>query len=367
MTVQQWQSQPLAPVAVSANIVRLVDAFKESEAAYALAERLVQTSFCPTAFKGKPGEAAAAMMAGSEIGLSPLAALGAFDVIEGRAAARAITLRAVVQARGHEIELQESTDTRCKMRGRRRGSEAWQSVLWTIDRAKTMGLTSKQNWQKQPQAMLIARATSELGRLIASDALLGLGGGYSSEELADGEYPAPVVTQAPAAAPEPRRTLAYRQPQAVVQEPAEAEVIDQETGEVTPPPAPRTLRRRPTQERSVEDQQTEIRDLKQELRDISDEAAPDEPQPTVKDPSKLTTAQRGKIMALFTKLELSDRDERLRYCGMVIGREIDSSNDLSKIEAHQIIENLEGMAGPIDAREALDADSIDVSSEPDED
>ncbi len=363
MTVQQWQPPQAAVPTISANIVRLVDAFEESNAAFQLAERLVSTSFCPKAFMGKPGEAAAAMMAGAEIGLSPLAALGAFDVIEGRAAPRAITLRAVAQSRGHELVLLESSDTKCKMKGRRAGSDEWQTVLWTIDRAKTMGLLGKQNWQKQPQAMLVARATSELGRLIASDALLGLGGGYSSEELADGDYPATPVVQVVQAPQEPRRTLAYNRPQSVPDEAVVAEVIDEGTGEVTT--RPRTLgRRRPTQERTVEQQQGEVRDLKAELQEISDEAAPDEPQQTVRDPSRLTTAQRGKIMALFTRLELTDRDERLRYCGMVIDREISSSAELSRHEAHLIIENLEGMAGPIDAREALDGDAIDVSDEP---
>ena len=40
------------------------------------------------------------------------------------------------------------------------------------------------NWKKQPGAMLVARATSEACRLVAADAILGIG--YSSEEIADG-------------------------------------------------------------------------------------------------------------------------------------------------------------------------------------
>ncbi|HEY5482799.1 MAG TPA: hypothetical protein VIK31_03170 [Propionibacteriaceae bacterium] len=374
MTIQQWQPPQAAVPTIPSSVVRLVDAFQESEAAFALAERLVQTSFCPTAFRGRPGEAAAAMMAGSEIGLSPLAALGAFDVIEGRAAARAITLRAVVQARGHEIVLVESSDTKCKMKGRRAGSEEWQTVLWTIDRAKLANLVNnpkKPQWTNWPAAMLVARCTSELARLIAADALLGLAGGYSSEEIADGfdDSSTVQVVQAPQ---EPRRTLAYSRPaqapvdaQEVVQD---AEVIDAETGEVTEPaPAQRrTLtRRRPTQEPDpVEEKQTEIRDLKAELQEIRDEAAPDASEP-VHDGSKLTTTQRGKILAMFTGLEITDRDERLQYMTKIVGHEVDSTNHLSKWDAHVIIEHLELIGDPIDARNQInDDDAIEVAEEP---
>jgi hypothetical protein len=155
-----------------------------AQAAYTVAEKLVQTSFVPAAFKDKPYEACAAILAGSEVGLSPLASLRSFDLINGTAAPRAMTLRAIVQSQGHEVVLEESTATRCRMRGRRRGETEWQRVTWSIDRAKDLRLTSKDNWKSQPQAMLVARATSEICRLIASDAILGIG--LSVEEVSDG-------------------------------------------------------------------------------------------------------------------------------------------------------------------------------------
>ena len=373
MTVQQWaQPQTPAPVSVSASIVRLVDAFQESEAAYALAERLVQTSFCPKAFVGKPGEAAAAMMAGAEVGLSPLAALRAFDVIEGRAAPQAITIRAVAQAHGHAMVLVESTDTKCKMKGRRAGSEEWQTVLWTIDRARTMGLLGKQNWQKQPASMLIARATSELGRLIASDALLGLGG-YSSEELADGDYPTTQVTvvqQAPAA---PVRTLAYRPAAQPAQEAVEVEP-DPETGEIVveaPAPvqaAPRTLGRRrpPEPEPSIEEQQETVRDLKQELQEIRDDSAPVETKSKPRG-EKLSNEQRARLMAQFTRLQIQDRGERLAYTGMVLEREVSSANDLTAGEASLLLTHLAQIDSPVDAAAAVSGDAIEAEIVEDED
>lgn len=154
---------------------------QEADLAYQMATKLAATSFVPQSLRGKPGDIAAAILAGSELGLKPMATLKSIDIIQGTPALRAHAMRAVVQQQGHDIELVESTDTLCRMRGRRKGSEAWQEVEWTIDRARLMGLLGKDQWKKNPKGMLVARATGELSRLIASDALHGMA--YVSEEL----------------------------------------------------------------------------------------------------------------------------------------------------------------------------------------
>jgi hypothetical protein len=181
--------QYVAPLAAvrdhqSDAVSRLAEWAQSATAASHVAEQLVRSSFVPESFRGKAHEATAAILAGLEVGLAPMAALRSFDVIQGQAAPRAVTLRAIVQSQGHEIELVESTASRCKMRGRRHGSQTWQEVTWTFDRARQLGLTTKSNWKSQPQAMLVARATSEIARLVASDAILGIA--YSIEEIADG-------------------------------------------------------------------------------------------------------------------------------------------------------------------------------------
>ena len=78
------QAAPVATVAADgmpAAAHALIDWARSADAAYSLADRLCATSFVPQQFKGKPVEAAAAMLAGSEVGLSPMASLRAFDVI----------------------------------------------------------------------------------------------------------------------------------------------------------------------------------------------------------------------------------------------------------------------------------------------
>jgi hypothetical protein len=124
----------------------------------------------------------------------------------------ALALRGLVQSRGHEVRKVESSDTRCVYEGRRAGSDGpFERSVWTIDRARAMGLTGKDNWKRQPEAMLIARASSEMCRLIAADVLLGVP--YSAEEIEDEATAAAVeaprrvqrarVQRLPAPPPEP--------------------------------------------------------------------------------------------------------------------------------------------------------------------
>jgi hypothetical protein len=90
-------------------------------------------------------------------------------------------MRGLLQSKGHEIELVESDDNHCIMRGRRKGADEWQTVVWDIPRAQRLGLLGKDQWKKQPKTMLINRATGEICRLVAADALHGMP--YAAEEL----------------------------------------------------------------------------------------------------------------------------------------------------------------------------------------
>ncbi|MFE1125858.1 hypothetical protein ACFW6R_04330 [Streptomyces albidoflavus] len=170
---------------------------QEARQAAAVAQSIARTSFAG-ALKGKPEEVTAVILAGSELGLKPMAALKSIDVIQGTPALRSHAMRGLVLAAGHEIELVDSSAEHCVMRGRRRGSETWQEVAWTIERAAQLGLTGKSEWKRQPQTMLVARATGELCRLIAADVLHGMP--YAAEEI-EGTAHAEVVNDRPAARP----------------------------------------------------------------------------------------------------------------------------------------------------------------------
>lgn len=169
---------------------------EDARQAASIATSLAQTSFVPVAFRGKIPETTAAILAGQELGLPPVAALRSMDVIQGTPALRAHAMRGLVQSHGHVVQLVESDERHCVMRGRRRGESEWQTATWTIERATKLGLTGKDQWRKQPQTMLEARATGTICRLIASDVLFAMP--YAAEELDGSELP----DGSPAAAPQ---------------------------------------------------------------------------------------------------------------------------------------------------------------------
>jgi len=187
----------------------------------------IATTSLAGAYRGKPDEVTAVILAGHELGIQPMTSLKSIDVIQGQPALRAHAMRGLLQAKGHEIELLESTAAYCKMRGRRKGADKWQEVEWDTDRARQLGLLGKDQWKKQPKTMLIARATGEICRLVAADALHGMP--YVAEELdgyAHGEAVQPKRAPLSVAA----LTAPTQEPAASLSEPSDVVDVDADDG-----------------------------------------------------------------------------------------------------------------------------------------
>jgi hypothetical protein len=172
-----------APSTLPPAAAALVEWAAVAESAHQLALQLCETSFVPAVYFQQPGLATAAMLAGSELGLSPIQALMSFDVIDGRPAPRALTLRALLEQQGHLFIVDTSTAKVAKGRAKRRGTSEWQHASYTWEQAERRGLTRKRNWQTQPEDMLVARLTGRLARLVAADSILGIP--YTADELED--------------------------------------------------------------------------------------------------------------------------------------------------------------------------------------
>lgn len=166
------------------DLVRATDQFAIIEPSWTLAERIAKTDFVPSALRGKPEAVLAAILTGNELGLPPMTAINKIHVIEGRPSLSAEVMRALVQAAGHEIWLEESNTTKATVGGRRRDTSNASYITWTIDDANRANLGGKQNWKRYPRAMLVARATGELCRFLFSDVLAGIS--YTVEEVEDG-------------------------------------------------------------------------------------------------------------------------------------------------------------------------------------
>jgi hypothetical protein len=173
---------------------------EQATAAAVYAEAICRTSMVPAAYKGKPEEATAAILAGAELGLSPMASLRAFHNISGTPTPSAMTIRAVVLAAGHQVEIVESTNERAVVRGLRKGSSEWQTSVWDVPRAEALAQWKSNAMYRTNRAqMLAARATAEVCRWIGADALTGMP--YAAEEVGDlpEREPAPAVRRLTAA------------------------------------------------------------------------------------------------------------------------------------------------------------------------
>lgn len=270
---------------------RLVAWHGAAVAAASLASALCRTSFVPKAFAGKPEETAAALLLGDELGLSPLAALRSIHVISGTPGLYARTMVALVQSHGHEVVPVDDTPAKVTVKGRRAGSDEWVTSTWTTERARRAGYTSNKKYETDPQAMLYARAASDVCRRIAADVLLGIP--YSVEEIE--------LEQ-----PEPTRRVSRSTTTVSRVKPApstEDEPSFDEPGQVAPTEATEPA------------------------------TAPEVP--------SITPAQSKRLHASFGSLGITERADRLAYVADVIGREVESSNDLDIAEAGMVIDRLE--------------------------
>src|SRR5262245_50876808 len=139
-----------------------------------LSARIAGTSFVPKALRGDPAEVLACILPGQELGLGPMQALRMINVIEGRPAASAELMRALVNRAGHRIDVVEAKQDSVTLAGVRSDTGSRATVTWTLKDAERAGLLKNPAWSKYPRSMLLARATSELCRAIFSDVNTGL-------------------------------------------------------------------------------------------------------------------------------------------------------------------------------------------------
>ena len=152
------------------------------EASWRLAQRIASTPFVPGALRGRPESVLAAVLYGAELNLGPMQSLASIHVIDGRPAAAPELMRALVARAGHRITVVENTDDAVTLDGQRADTGATARVTWSMADAQRAGLLGKGAWKTYPRAMLLARATSELARMLFADVIAGLS--YTPEKVA---------------------------------------------------------------------------------------------------------------------------------------------------------------------------------------
>lgn len=361
-----------------------------------LTRYIADSDFVPKSHRGKPGQVAAVILHGRELGLAPMSSLAGTHVIEGRPAISAEMMRSLVLAAGHKIAFPESTSARVIIKGRRLEDEEWTTVEWTIADAQRAGVAGKDVWKKYPRAMLVARATVELCRMIFADVIHGIRAVEELEDIIDAEVvESPAAPAAAAGRTTVRRTRAQQpaaEAQDVEQPPAQPQerrrpALPARGQQAAPQTADGDAAAAPQQSPSAPDadQQTLV-DAEESEASREDDAAdsgveevggeptsspptPDEDivdadvvddQPAEKPadelagrratggvrargpkPQMITAGQRGGLMGQFKRLGIDDRDERLIVTAFFAGVDkIESSNKLTFDQASTAMDRL---------------------------
>jgi hypothetical protein len=333
-----------------------------------LAAYIADTAFVPGPLRGNAPAVAATILYGREIGVAPITALQTMHVVNGRVGMAAELMRARVLAAGHEIEVVESTGAVCRMRGRRRGQERWAEVQWSKGDAQQAGL-SGDGWRKYPRAMLVARASAELCRLVFPDVTHGMAATEEIESDTTSTTPAPAtpprkVARAPRAAPapEPPREVPETpraSPPPEVPEPPPLPEPEHMPGEVPLPPFAEVVEEHgedhpaPVEVPTVlnpeavgDPNQTPIVQLPPRVEVIEadpllgPEADPRE-QGRLRGDGPATRPQTRHVMALLARLGIgSTRDERLYVGQALVGRRVSSFTELTVTDAGRMITTL---------------------------
>jgi hypothetical protein len=131
---------------------------------------------------GTPEAVLSTVLSGRELGLSAMASLRAFHIVEGKPTMAADALRALVLKSGKAktFRCTERTAQAATFTTTREGEEPME-LRYTIEEAQAAGLVKNgSGWTKNPSDMLVARASSKLARLVYPDVVAGL---YSPEEF----------------------------------------------------------------------------------------------------------------------------------------------------------------------------------------
>lgn len=127
------------------------------------------------------GEIVAALLAGAELGIPPMASLRNIHLIQGRVGLDASLQLGLLLRAGIRSQWLESTAERASLKLTRAGFEP-HTQTYVIADAKAAGLTGKDNWKAHPAAMLRARCVSAAVKAYAADVVSGV---YTPEELED--------------------------------------------------------------------------------------------------------------------------------------------------------------------------------------
>ena len=130
-------------------------------------------------------QGAVKLMAGRELGMTPIQSLNSFYFVAGRIAIMAQAMGACIKKSGkYDYEIIEHTEEICRIAFYKTGIEKEKigESEFTKKMAAAAGIINKDNWRNYPKNMLFCRALANGARWFCPDAIAGF---YSVEELQD--------------------------------------------------------------------------------------------------------------------------------------------------------------------------------------
>lgn len=149
------------------------------------AQLLADSNLLPKSFQKQPANVLMAIEFGNSLGLTPIMAMQEITVIQGKPTASANLIGALVRKAGHRLRVKVDSQQLVAVAQivRKDDPEFTYEARWDMDRAKRAGLTGKDNWKNYSEAMLKARAITEVAREACPEALMGVD--YTPEEIQD--------------------------------------------------------------------------------------------------------------------------------------------------------------------------------------
>lgn len=150
------------------------------------------SEFIPAGLRGNLPAIGACVATGRALGLDDMTALRSIHVIDGKATFSAELMVMLARKAGHSIVGDVAPD-KVTVTGKRGDNSDSMTVTWTLEQAskikrKGKALTEGDNWKNYPEAMLWARAVSQLCRMLFADCYAGAT--YTPEELGAGDVTA---------------------------------------------------------------------------------------------------------------------------------------------------------------------------------
>lgn len=174
-------------------------------------QAIANTEMVPRSLRGNPEAMLAAVLMGKELGLGPMQSMNMLDVIDGKPSLSAELMNARIRQAGHSLTATELSDKACTLLGRRGDNGDEMTYTFTDAMASRAGLTGKSNWKKYPEAMLWARAVSQLARMLFPDVFAAMHA-YTADELGS-DVDAPTVNASTVDEVEPIGAVVVELPQ----------------------------------------------------------------------------------------------------------------------------------------------------------